>query len=340
MEFWCCVREALTSLNRPLKQFFDAPVSNYYSNSYLQSYSDCRDSRTHDHFDHYGFSTQRRLPWQNYGGGDRWYHHLSSLRGIPPSLFVLSPVWCSRPRTTTGVLLAPCYDEFCGPRSDYVRQVALATAIIPVSTTSAEKKELFKIKTGAQNSLNSVAPFMSVDDPEVTELFKRHKFYQEELQRSECECSTLSPCTSLGYTVHGTPPASPTKFLKDNPALSKINSNKRKESDDVCGFISPSRRQTIKKPNLILNSTFTLETGNTFAHLNEKNISGTPSSQTITHDNNTANNTNQIKKFLPSPVMLYCTDSMKIINTAFPHLSSKLSGEFIKLYADNSEQYR
>ncbi|GFX01312.1 hypothetical protein TNCV_3729811 [Trichonephila clavipes] len=29
---------------------------------------------------------------------------------------------------TTGVLLAPCHDEFRGPRSDYVRQVALETA--------------------------------------------------------------------------------------------------------------------------------------------------------------------------------------------------------------------
>ncbi|GFU90053.1 hypothetical protein TNCV_2439401 [Trichonephila clavipes] len=42
--------------------------------------------------------------------------------GISPSLFVLSHVWCSRPRPTTGVLLAPCHDEFRGPRSDYVRQ--------------------------------------------------------------------------------------------------------------------------------------------------------------------------------------------------------------------------
>ncbi|GFY18590.1 hypothetical protein TNCV_2398151 [Trichonephila clavipes] len=38
---------------------------------------------------------------------------------------VLSPVWCSRP--TTGVPLAPCHDEFRGPRSDYVRQMALET---------------------------------------------------------------------------------------------------------------------------------------------------------------------------------------------------------------------
>ncbi|GFU11520.1 retrovirus-related Pol polyprotein from transposon 17.6 [Trichonephila clavipes] len=36
-----------------------------------------------------------------------------------------TPVWFSRP--TTGVLLAPCHDEFRGPRSDYVRQVALET---------------------------------------------------------------------------------------------------------------------------------------------------------------------------------------------------------------------
>ncbi|GFX51580.1 DDE-1 domain-containing protein [Trichonephila clavipes] len=34
-----------------------------------------------------------------------------------------SPVWCSRPRPTTGVLIAHCHDEFRGPRSDYVRQV-------------------------------------------------------------------------------------------------------------------------------------------------------------------------------------------------------------------------
>ncbi|GFY01604.1 hypothetical protein TNCV_2607881 [Trichonephila clavipes] len=50
--------------------------------------------------------------------------------GISPSEFVLSPVWCSRP--TTGVLLAPCHDEFCGPRSDYVRQVALETTLATV----------------------------------------------------------------------------------------------------------------------------------------------------------------------------------------------------------------
>ncbi|GFW67876.1 uncharacterized protein TNCV_3872061 [Trichonephila clavipes] len=64
-------------------------------------------------------------PCRNCGGGNRWCRHLSSLRGILPSLFVLSPVWCSRP--TTGVPLTHCHDEFHGLRSDYVRQVALET---------------------------------------------------------------------------------------------------------------------------------------------------------------------------------------------------------------------
>ncbi|GFX84729.1 uncharacterized protein TNCV_725361 [Trichonephila clavipes] len=210
-----------------------------------------------------------------------------------------------------------------------------------------EIKKFTLLTIGARDSLNSLAPFMSVDDPEVTELFNRHKFYQEELQRSECEYGTLPSCSTSGCTVHGTPPASPVKNVKDNPALPNIksnNSNKRKESDD--GFISPSRRQTIKRPNLITNSNFTLETGNIFANLNlnHQDIAGTSNTQNTTQDNNTADNTNQIKKFLHPPVMLYCSDTirhtMKVINTAFPKLRSKLSSEFIKLYSDNSEQYR
>ncbi|GFX07767.1 uncharacterized protein TNCV_4160361 [Trichonephila clavipes] len=67
---------------------------------------------------------------RNCGSGVRWCRHLSSLWGISPSYFVLSPVWCSRPKPTTSVLLDPCHDEFRGPHSDYVRQVALATTLI------------------------------------------------------------------------------------------------------------------------------------------------------------------------------------------------------------------
>ncbi|GFU73249.1 uncharacterized protein TNCV_493741 [Trichonephila clavipes] len=60
------------------------------------------------------------VPCLNWGCGNKWCRHRSSLRGIAPNEYVLSPVWCSRPRPTTGVLLAPCHDEFRGPQSDYV----------------------------------------------------------------------------------------------------------------------------------------------------------------------------------------------------------------------------
>ncbi|GFW08615.1 hypothetical protein TNCV_2776361 [Trichonephila clavipes] len=40
-------------------------------------------------------------------------------------LNLLSPVWCSGLRPTTGVHLTHCNDEFRGPRLDYVRQVTI-----------------------------------------------------------------------------------------------------------------------------------------------------------------------------------------------------------------------
>ncbi|GFU56208.1 hypothetical protein TNCV_712671 [Trichonephila clavipes] len=60
-------------------------------------------------------------------GVERWEtpDHLQgpwSLKtGVEPSQVVLSPVWCSKLRITTGVPPALCHDEFRGPRSDTVR---------------------------------------------------------------------------------------------------------------------------------------------------------------------------------------------------------------------------
>ncbi|GFU08680.1 uncharacterized protein TNCV_5124191, partial [Trichonephila clavipes] len=63
---------------------------------------------------------------RNCGGGDRRScRHLSSLRGVSPSLnrTVTCMVLKANDRRTS----CPCHDEFRWPRSDYVRQVALAT---------------------------------------------------------------------------------------------------------------------------------------------------------------------------------------------------------------------
>ncbi|GFW61171.1 hypothetical protein TNCV_433951 [Trichonephila clavipes] len=90
---------------------------------------------------------------------------------------------------------------------------------------------------------------MKADEPEVVDLFARLNFYREQHQNAECEYGTLT-CNTPGCTVHGTPPPTPMASHQDFPALPATNPNKRKENDD--GFVSPTRRQTIKKPNLIL----------------------------------------------------------------------------------------
>ncbi|PRD22082.1 UNVERIFIED_CONTAM: hypothetical protein NCL1_50068 [Trichonephila clavipes] len=60
----------------------------------------------------------------------------------------MSHVWCSRLRPTTGVHLAPCYDEFRGPRSDYVRQVALEATTTEFNESYSELVEYSYLALG------------------------------------------------------------------------------------------------------------------------------------------------------------------------------------------------
>ncbi|GFW96361.1 hypothetical protein TNCV_1823941 [Trichonephila clavipes] len=145
---------------------------------------------------------------------------------------------------------------------------------------------------GTEDSLRLLSPYMKADEPEVVDLFARLKYYQEQHHKAECEYGTLS-CTTLGGTVHGTPPSTPTISEQDFPALPKPNLQKRKENDD--GFVSPSRRQTIKKPNLILSPNFSIETGNKFSNLKDQEIAGT------SNDNTTINDTPPPQLTLPRP---------------------------------------
>ncbi|GFY30591.1 uncharacterized protein TNCV_3117531 [Trichonephila clavipes] len=75
---------------------------------------------TGEYFPPLQFHLQKLWRWRY-----RSCHHLSSLRGLSPSLnrTVTCMVLKANGRRTS----CPCHDEFRGPRSDYVRQVALAT---------------------------------------------------------------------------------------------------------------------------------------------------------------------------------------------------------------------
>ncbi|GFT94092.1 hypothetical protein TNCV_1078921 [Trichonephila clavipes] len=110
---------------------------------------------------------------QNWGGTEITFDHNSfanptplahanTLRVVLPrggtSQIVLSPVWCSRPRPKSVVHVASCYDEFRGPRSDYVRQ--------RVSPIMAEKDSLELVQSskntidadsGTENEVNNAA---------------------------------------------------------------------------------------------------------------------------------------------------------------------------------------
>ncbi|GFY20725.1 hypothetical protein TNCV_1119591 [Trichonephila clavipes] len=87
------------------------------------------------------------FPCRNCGGGDRGrvaiYRPIGKFRRAK---IVLSPVWCSR--LTTGVPLAPSHDEFRGPRSDYARQVALATTTIESSRCGRPRKHRIRVING------------------------------------------------------------------------------------------------------------------------------------------------------------------------------------------------
>ncbi|GFT46122.1 hypothetical protein TNCV_62551 [Trichonephila clavipes] len=58
------------------------------------------------------------IPCLNWGGGDRWCHHLSSLRELHRAIS-----YCPLHSAQGQRHLAPRHDEFCGPRSDYVRLI-------------------------------------------------------------------------------------------------------------------------------------------------------------------------------------------------------------------------
>ncbi|GFV47010.1 hypothetical protein TNCV_3034071 [Trichonephila clavipes] len=77
-------------------------------------------------FTEYGFSKKPSSHKSSHvvGGRDERWEASNPPPGCSPSKsggIELSPVLCSWLRSTTGVHLAPCHDEFPVPRFDYVR---------------------------------------------------------------------------------------------------------------------------------------------------------------------------------------------------------------------------
>ncbi|GFR15134.1 hypothetical protein TNCT_52451 [Trichonephila clavata] len=152
-----------------------------------------------------------------------------------------------------------------------------------------------------------LTPYMTGDYPEVAELFTKLLYYQEQRKHSECEYGTLTPCTTAGCMIHGTPPLTPSitddkNKNNDFPELIKTIPIKRKENDG--GFVSPPSRKLIKKPNLIPSSNFNLETENKLKNLTAQEVAASTSTQHNIQPINTTPTATNPKSTPPTPVML------------------------------------
>ncbi|GFV00826.1 nucleic-acid-binding protein from transposon X-element [Trichonephila clavipes] len=163
------------------------------------------------------------------------------------------------------------------------------------------------------------------------------------------EFGSLSPCDTPGCPRHHTPPSSPSKInvaqlsnnensnLNLNPNRNKNPSQKRKENED--GFISPPLSKVNKRNTNASQLSFEIELSNKFKNLNEETARTSTENTEINYQNP---NTTAIPQNLPPPVMLKINKNynkeMKTITAKFPTVRGKLSGEYLKLYTNSSEQ--
>ncbi|GFV66591.1 nucleic-acid-binding protein from transposon X-element [Trichonephila clavipes] len=169
--------------------------------------------------------------------------------------------------------------------------------------------------------------------------------------------ASFPPCVSPGCPHHdsglkiitpkNSPDVTPTKRVL-NLNSNRI-SNKRKEESD---FEYPPLRKTTKKQILNIPNDSISISPNRFSLPSDSNIEEITGSQNaipvVTPKPPSATgptpsgNQNPVST-LPPPVMLRITETvrsqMKIINEKFPKIRSRTTGEFIKLYTDNLEQF-
>ncbi|GFT01594.1 hypothetical protein TNCV_4204581 [Trichonephila clavipes] len=187
------------------------------------------------------------------------------------------------------------------------------------------------------------------NDPTILDHNRRLEEYQQLRQLAVSEFTSQPYCNTPGCTIHHTPSCSPVKSTQN---ISKTSTVKRKENED--GYISPSSRQTAKnRTTPVTENNFKIDLRNKFDNLRIEQAAGPSLTETAnTQSNDTLNKTTKPNtdtttkentKFLPPPVFLEISndyrDQMKVLNSKFPTLRSKMTGEYFKLYTDTDEQY-
>ncbi|GFX08541.1 hypothetical protein TNCV_4170401 [Trichonephila clavipes] len=139
----------------------------------------------------------RGIPCLSYGGGDRGgvaiYIHSGNFAGLHRT------VTCMGLKANDSVPLAPCHDEFRGPRSDYVRQVALET------TTDVKKRNTINDEYRA-NLLQRLSEEIKQKRPHLAQ--KKVTFHQDNAPSHKsvvalAKINDISHVTSLTQCGHG-----------------------------------------------------------------------------------------------------------------------------------------
>ncbi|GFS98919.1 nucleic-acid-binding protein from transposon X-element [Trichonephila clavipes] len=195
------------------------------------------------------------------------------------------------------------------------------------------------------------------DEPFYRRAVSELQEVEETINLAVSDLASFPPCVSPGCPHHdsglkiitpkNSPDVTPTKRVL-NLNSNRI-SNKRKEESD---FEYPPLRKTTKKQILNIPNDSISISPNRFSLPSDSNIEEITGSQNaipvVTPKPPSATgptpsgNQNPVST-LPPPVMLRITETvrsqMKIINEKFPKIRSRTTGEFIKLYTDNLEQF-
>ncbi|GFW62892.1 probable RNA-directed DNA polymerase from transposon BS [Trichonephila clavipes] len=224
------------------------------------------------------------------------------------------------------------------------------------------KAQLQKMETFKKFKLACIAELQAMPDHHPDEPFYRRAVselqeVEETINLAVSDLASFPPCVSPGCPHHdsglkiitpkNSPDVTPTKRVL-NLNSNRI-SNKRKEESD---FEYPPLRKTTKRQILNIPNDSISISPNKFSLPSDSNIEEITGSQNAipvvtpkppTATGPTPSGNQNPGSTLPPPVMLRITETvrsqMKIINEKFPKIRSRTTGEFIKLYTDNLEQF-
>ncbi|GFW75608.1 hypothetical protein TNCV_4427911 [Trichonephila clavipes] len=127
------------------------------------------------------------------------------LIGVEPSKIILSPAWCSKLRLTTGVKIpALSRNEFCGLRSDFVRQTPGGRGIPPPHYKTRQNGEHFNHAHPPHQSFDTTGRWEEAKNQSILEEREGNvkKIWREKEEARRRKKRKSSQSSSLHVNLH------------------------------------------------------------------------------------------------------------------------------------------